>query len=530
VECPACGAPLVIHGRERGLLRCQFCGATIQPPEPPTESMIFTPASPPRPSFDRTAEAPAGRSRPVLGWLIGAAVILGIGIAVYLAAAPDAPDNPLRPPLYVHDVAVLRSADPQSPPDFIAMAFDITADQYRFARLNGKDSSVLWRGEGFESISEYRGLAAADDMFFSTRDANLTAFRALDGSFQWSTGLADNLGYCSGCLSVTGDRVIVLTQDYTLQAFDTITGEPAWSRRMAGYTPGFQIWDGNVLVIDKNGDSYTLFYLDIASGNELHRIDASCTMEDSFYSGDLGPNSTVFLAPNPGDSNSGSVYLIYGWPYGCVERRDLTSGNRIWQTARTDGFSPSGDAYPLSTPDTLYFGFDDTLMAADLADGTLRTVLQAPDNDILPLFLADGVLVVRAKTTRGSTRFSLWGIDPVYGERLWEHPLGNSAPIDPPDPASGLIDDDQSAFTWRFSDGRFLLLTFRAMPNEAFIQEVNLEDGTFSDGSTVNLNISGDSYSVPEVLEWHDPIIRVGMGNGILGFNFETGEIEFAYP
>jgi outer membrane protein assembly factor BamB len=537
VACPSCGAPLVIRPGDGRIIHCQFCGATIQAPEPPP------PVTPPAPAgsqpsvltlpldFPAQDAGSTGKIALPIGCLVGAGIALAIGILLYLGFSPSAPETILRRPLSVTGAVPLLAGDPQVALDFIVTAFDVDADKYLFARVSAKDHKALWRGTTFDSISDFQGLTAVGDAFYSTKGTTLLAFNALDGSQRWSATLSDKLGYCAECLSVAGTRVIVLTQDYTFQVFDAATGDLVWQRRMAEYTRSFQLWNDSLLVVDKVDDSYSLLFLDIASGNIRQQITPSCKTLDGYSSEDLGTTSTFLVAPDSaGPAAGGALYLVYGWPESCVERRDLATGKLIWQQVSADGFSPGGDVYPVLTEDSLFLGFENTLLAAKTADGTFRTVLQAQDNSLVPLALINGTLIARAKTTRGSTRFSLWGLDPANGEKLWEHTLGKSGPMDPPDSVSGLVDDDQSAFTWRSLDGRFTILDFQANPNQLELQFLNTKDGNPGIGEKVAINVTGDFYFVPKVLGWEDPIVWLYVESSVLGVDIQSGKITYSYP
>jgi outer membrane protein assembly factor BamB len=527
VACPSCGAPLWIDPNAEST-RCTFCGSVVEraepmrkpPPPKPEEPRPYTPPSLTIP-FEKPAPSPSRVFRFIILFL---SIILATGFGALIIFTVVSVSSP---PLSILGTAALLDYDPASPPDVIALGFDIPSDTYRLARLDPVRHRAAWRGKTFEDISDVSGIVADGKSFFTVEGSDLHAYSVQDGSALWQTALPDKLGYCSECLTVIGSRVIVLTQDYTLQAYDSAGGKLAWTRRLAGYTRGFWIVEDTLLVIDKaeGRGEYSLLQLNLSDGTAARQIDPECQFESDYSTEHLDGSSAVL----PDLNSAETVYLIYGYYPGCIERWDLSRGERVWQSVDEDGYSPSNDYSILFTEDTLYFAYEHSLWAADTASGRTRLVAQPEDYELVPIAQAGGRLIARAKRTRGTAQYGLWGMDPAAGEKIWQYVFTTGAPLDPPDGASGLVDSDQSAWTFRLAGEQLIVLEFTSQPNRMRITALDPQTGNASDEKTIKLK-GEDDYFIPTILGWRDPIFWTIIDSEIYGIDIGAGKISYRYP
>jgi outer membrane protein assembly factor BamB len=537
VACPSCGAPLLFDDNAT-TMRCQFCSAVVERPEAdrrparpePAESGPSTGRSIERTIIIPSDSSPPSRSSSSVGILLFVSGgILALGLVLALVFAPGAPETILKPALNLVGPVASLPTGAGRPPDFIAMGYDFTAENYPVARVDPSGHRIVWRGPAFESISDVSALAAGDGRVVLAAGTRLQAYDAADGKALWQADLSDQVGYCSECLTVRGDRVIALTRDYVIQAFDAAGGGPVWTRRMNGYTSGFSIWEDALLVVDREDEAYSLFFLSLKDGSVQRKITPACKGTGDSYSEELDNVSVV--VPDPaGLSGAGALYLFYGWYPGCVEMRDLSAGKLLWQHYEETGFSPSGDLAVLPTGKTVFFAADNKLWAAAAADGETRLVAEMQDYEPVPLALAGDTLIVRVKRTRGTARYEIWGMDPASGEKIWEHAFKVGGPLDPPEPVSGLVDKDQWAWTWRMSAGGLAVLEFQTDPNQLAVTRLDPNTGSALGGQTVGLSIDDDSFFIPKVLAWQDPLVWVEVDNRILGVDFNAGKIPYSYP
>jgi len=178
------------------------------------------------------------------------------------------------------------------------------------------------------------------------------------------------------------------------------------------------------------------------------------------------------------------------------------------------------------TQATMFFADEHGLYAVDKREGTVRILLEDPDYELVPLKLFGENLLVRARRTRGSERFELWGLNAGTGTRLWKIVLEKSSPIDPPNEMIGLIDSGEQGWSWHALDDDFLLLGFKAEPNQLVIAKVNTADGNRSNELTIPLKgVSGDFYSVPEIIGWREGLLYLSLDSDLYILDTSSGKI-----
>jgi len=113
---------------------------------------------------------------------------------------------------------------------------------------------------------------------------------------------------------------------------------------------------------------------------------------------------------------------------------------------------------------------------------------------------------------------------------LWQYTVDKGAPLDDPDSIAGLVDGDQSGWTWRILGDQLMLMIFRAAPNQLAFQTINPKDGTVAAGKTIALKIDGDFYSPPTLIAWQDPVAWFLVESDLVGFDTGAMSIKFSYP
>ncbi len=461
VACPSCGAPLLFGAGEITTV-CTFCHAVVERPLQADQPAVLksSPARQPEPTSGPARGSSATFIR--LMFFLGLAVAAGM---ILLALVFVVQDVSPRVSLILNGPIIPYPVDRIEGPDFIGLAYDIPAETYQFVRLDPVRGRVVWRGKKVETSSDVRSVVAGDGKFFTAEGTQLHAYDAGTGTGLWQAKLSDELEYCDECLSVSGNRVVVFTRDYVIQAFDTGTGASAWTRRMFGYTRGFTIAGGGLWVIDSVDGIFSLFSLSLADGSVQQKITPACTGKNSSWAENLDSNSAFLFDPDPSvQSPDRSLYLFYGYRPGCIERWDASSNSLLWQVADDEGYSPSNEYTMLFTPETLYFAYEDALWSVTKTGGAPRRLSEGGDYELVPLAFEQDVLILRTKRTRGTAQFGLRGFDPVSGNILWDHPIENSEPADPPDAAFGYVDEDESIWAWRIFMNRVQIYDFRVEP------------------------------------------------------------------
>ncbi len=166
-----------------------------------------------------------------------------------------------------------------------------------------------------------------------------------------------------------------------------------------------------------------------------------------------------------------SLFIVYDFYYGGIQRLDLSSGETLWTNANSADFSFTSDGFQyLLTDTTLYFSLGPEIRATDRSTGEMMQIAPNADYDIYPLALAGDTLLVRARRTRGTEKFELWGIKAATGEPAWKLDLLGAEPIDPPDEMAGLIDNEDAGWTWKLLPAGLVVITFQGEPNQLVVE------------------------------------------------------------
>jgi LSD1 subclass zinc finger protein len=546
-QCPSCGAPIAWPEGESSM-RCPYCNVGLERTLPQQEDNDTNTVPIIQPqiviqtsSFSLPAERVAKTAVTTAGAAACSSAAIGIFILVVVGAIlagiflldPNSPVSLNPRPLQVHDPFVLIPGTAEGPADVIAMSYDIKAETYAIGRLSVAKKKFLWRATPVDSISDVRLAANETTVFLVEKDTQLKALKHEDGSLLWQAELVDKLGYGDTSLTVQDNRVVVLTQDYTLQAFDAVTGAEAWSRRLSGSVAGYTLLTQNMAVIDTVDEKTSLFLLRLSDGSEVKRFTPVCEQPDypGWESGIYSSSVVYFTPGEDGRLDSGAVYFLYGYSPTCVERWDIPGGNLAWRSVDMESSIPStNDTLMLVTPEMVFYGYDDQLWAIVQATSERKLLLESEDYEPLPLAMANGSLLVRARRTRGSERFELWRINTVTGERTWSYNMGESKPFQPPDEQVGSFSSGDSAWDWRLEGDQLVLFKAATDPNQFVVETLELSDGTVTQTySTPIKTWSEGSYWMDRGL-WQGPLYWVVTETKLFVLNTNTGVMQYSYP
>jgi outer membrane protein assembly factor BamB len=273
-----------------------------------------------------------------------------------------------------------------------------------------------------------------------------------------------------------------------------------------------------------NNNDYGLLFLDPATGAQQNVITPTCNYNDNASNLDTYAGLLYDQAGN-------ALYLVYDSSYGCVQRLDLASGKTIWEADSKDSFSFTPDGLQsLMTDSTLYFSNGNDLLSVDKSSGSMKVLLTNPDYELLPLAVAGDKLIVRARKTRGTESFELWGVDAASGTQAWQVNMQGSSPIAPPNEMSGLIDNTGSGWTWRLASTGLVVSSFQAQPNQLVLETFNPATGTSLSKQAIPLKrIEGDFYDIPTVLGWQGIIAYLNIDSSIYSLDIKTGQLKVIY-
>ncbi len=435
-ECTSCGGPLSIPAEGDRYSTCAFCGTVVEldlPPEADDE--------PEEPWGSIVVTEPVGTSGGRLGAIVGMAVVVAAGAAIFLGvdtsasnqAVPDvsdeirdalaefgeAPTGDNTSGLYGITAARLVVAEDDTSPDVLAAgpAPDVEA---LLVLLDAEaDGGIRWRAPLQETDVYMEVLAQPDRFVLGVKD-RLHALDRTDGHELWSVGLSDQVQHhiCHGCLQRFGDLIVVLTIDGVITGFDD-DGTVRWQRTLAETPRQIVDVDGRPAVFDVTDDVRMLHVLDPAEGTTVQQIPVSCP--DTVFGGRdvVGPYD--WLVPIGGGS---FVHVSDSPTSPCAQRWDPGAESPAWETTVDLPFAAQLDPeHVLAAEGRLHLVGRERAIVVDLATGKTVAAVTSEDHDLIPVLATAETLVVGAESTRGSRSWELWGLDLATGTVAWSHPV-----------------------------------------------------------------------------------------------------------
>lgn len=382
-----------------------------------------------------------------------------------------------------------------SVPVIAASFYNPSKEKDYFGVVNTDSGKMIWKTE--LSNDDRTVMTGGSDLAYLANGSSLSAYRLVDGSLAWQTEMSDIPGYDEMSLQVRPDRLIVYTLDHRVTAFETESGEPVWSRQLASYHDELVVMNDYLVIRDYQPGTYeeAFYFLNTLTGEEQFSFAPVCNRDGASSSLD-SRSAVLYGVPE-------NVIFVF-FDAGCALRFNVQTRQLDWSEYQPDILNHSfSDASPLVTNSTIYLGTDGTLMRIHKKDGQMQQIATVENYDLVPLLEGEGILLVRAKRTLGSTRFELWGMDVDSGEVLWQKQMPNSEPIDPPDAMSGLVDDTDWGFIWHPAQEGLWLVTFQGEPGKVVLERIDLSNGTVLDSQTLKIKGVGDEfYSIPSVIDW----------------------------
>ncbi len=456
-------------------------------------------------------------------------LILTLGIFLFVAGLLSLifflPGGPFNSMMISNGPAILAESG-LGETSLAGVFYHVNDESYRVAMLDPTSGKIRWKADPLPGQGYASAMILVDELVIVASESDLLGFRVEDGSPAWHTILPDRLNYSDQAILAVSGRVITNTADQSIQAYEAATGRLVWDRRLSGYDRSLRLVGGSLLVIDYLGEDYTynFIFLDPLDGQEQRVITPTCST-DEYSVSSVDPDTGLLFDPE-----ENAIYLVYDSTPGCIQKIDLGSGQPAWQTLDEEWYNFSSGFHGFLTEEHLFFGTGNRLVAVDKQTGSLEVLMEDDENDLLPLAETDGTLVVRLRRTRGTEKFELRGLDAARGSMLWRVDMGDASPIDPPDEMVGLIDEGYPGYTWHLGTSGLILVQFQAEPNQMLIQTIDPTDGNLLNEVTIPLKaVSGDFYSVPEVISWRGDLIYLSVDGSLYCINYMTGEVVFHF-
>ena len=456
-----------------------------------------------------------------IGLAIALAVVLLVGgILVFVMSQTGGGMFAAR--LYAAEPARLISVEGAASPELIGLFYEPGADT-RSLGLLGADGKLRWKSGALPGSGNVDGVVADVQNAYAASGMELFAWNRLDGSLVWKTAMTDKIYPSSSTMIVLKNEILVWGMDDALQAYSTLDGSQLWTRQMKGADRAIRSINGAVVVLDygpEDSDQH-VYYLDPASGHEKFSFLPSCQL-DEYRNETLNFEYGLVF-----DEPSEALYLLYDTT-NCIQRISLKDGSLNWQTLDEQDLSFSFYGFNhLEDSTAIYLGSGSRLLAVDRNTGAINTLLDDESYNFVPLALNGNGLLVRAERTRGSKRFALWLIDKRSGEKLWQVDMQTAEPVET---MAGLVDKEDTAWTWHAGDGGLTLLSFKAEPHQIILQTLDWQTGQSTGGISVALkDVSGDFYSVPNVIGWHGSVFYAELDGKIYALDVSSGKFVYKF-
>jgi len=410
---------------------------------------------------------------------------------------------------------------------------------------------IVWEVE-LGPVGEHQYNVGFDaQQIYVAQGAALQAYDRDSGDILWETVLSDEVrNTCRVCIRAAKDRVIVLTADNVLEAFDTNTGRSAWQIRLereyfsypdAGQL-AFTLVDGMVGILDNveiDGVQKTavLFY-DINTGQEVRQVVALCPDLNNFFDDDaINHDTQIFI-----NEDSGEMVLYFGVPAYiqqiCLQKWDTTTGELLLDTRLPENLDyssgpPGGmmayssrNPFATITTDALLTtmqvetenGRSDGIVKLDLATGELLFQFADEDYNLAAIGQVGDIILARAERQRGTSQFEIWGLDETTGEQIWKHILKTEYLFE--------LDPFDNRFSYHLQpDGLVVLQLFVDFDApELLVEKLNPADGSLVYETKTLLN--KDDW---RGLVWTDDHAYLTLTN-LLAVDLETGETAVEWP
>lgn len=424
----------------------------------------------------------------LVGVVIGVGLtlgLLGLGVGALLGGRdrPEAVPPVATPPTPARPVAIQGEAFPgrrlvwtapipldsdSAEPDLLVISrnYDREPDSDTVVYFSPDRRTVVWESPPLGEDGNSWVVAYGDSAVLVADGGRLVALRRSSGEQAWEAPLTDSIAdsICRDCLQVFGNVAVALPQDGVLQAFAIDSGAPLWSVRLREPTRQL-VRVGELLGVPDRlpDDSSTgaLYLYSPADGSPAGEIVPSCKEPDNYER-----TLSYYMTTESNPEGTMLVWLLPADPP-CLMAYDIATGavSRTW----LDGFTSSDLMRRTSEwgDGALYLSDGEQIYTVGPQEA--RRVVGAEDYTLRPLAAADGVLLVEANRTRGSSRVELWAVDVRTGERRWERVLQGV------DPFEG--EGDTGTSTAALVEGGVALIEQQADPLQLTYELIGIADG-----------------------------------------------------
>jgi outer membrane protein assembly factor BamB len=387
-----------------------------------------------------------------------------------------------------------------------------------YVTYDGDKRRVVWDKdlEGCDDCWHGSRSLSDESRIYYLAGERLLALSREDGATVWEAFPSDVVSTsCEQCIWKAKGHIVVLTMDYVLQGVDAEDGDLAWSVRLnnpsAAYD-GFSVIGDQVVLLDwfdaEVADKVVRVF-DPASGLVLREIQPTCP----------DPEGPIWLDEVFIERTSGgrAVFLYNCWAEPFVQSWNLASGEEMWRAPIPEEAGHSYDSFLLGQ-DVLYVNTSSEHFWISLSTGQTRRLAELdPDYDVTLLAEQAGIILARARRTRGSVRYELWGLD-TFGRRTWQYEMQADTLIG--------VDSGSADWAYRFTPDGLIVIQVLDDPEE-HISATMLDPKT---GEVLqDSELTTDARSL-DGLAWDSAYGYLTVWGDLYTVDLQTLDIERAWP
>jgi hypothetical protein len=534
IDCPSCGAPLQMPAEHQRFFTCTFCGTTL---EDQTTLKDRETGHYPKVIIHSTTTIPTPSPKIYtkrLGWIILGVIIVSVALAVIIPLLASGvitfggaviADQLGGLTIYSFGLTHKLPSDNDSQADVISVSRN-SDDTNRMVYVDFEaDPPLRWQSEPLGEGADYSGnhVTANEATIFLVYETTLTALNRNDGSISWQVTLSDEVSHiCEDCAQLFEDWLVLLTTDGVLNGINAQSGDHVWSVRLSATPRQLMNLAGNAGVLDEDEEIGISVY-EAANGALIQRVVPDC--ENPTFSGHpyrMGIYDPVFVS---GDGNQ--LYTPIGSHRGgCFMAWDSTAMTIKWNASVPGDVldALNWDPYMFSE-DALFISAGHKLFAVSTIDGSYFEVFHDEDHNLIPLAVNGNILLTLAERTRGTRKYSLWGIDTDTQANRWEYKPQSE------DMHSGGIDSVGSRGLWygEVRDDKVVIIDAEADPGTVTFTVLNLVDGSQFTQTRYSLDEKDSSYWM-QVVGWSGDTVYLVLGTKLLMIDYLTGTEVGSWP
>ncbi len=487
----------------------------------------------------------------LVGVIIAAAVVIGIGGVVF-ATSPQAAAfvqqvlsgdvqqaigtaGTIGARIVINRPGTIVPGANDGPPEALMLTTQYPAtsgstSETRLVAVSTTTRKLLWQTAPLDAKLYDTPILANPAFVYILNNQKLMALKRTDGTVGWQATLADKMqtSLCD-CLRLAGTRLAALTDDGTLEVFDTATGRSQWKASAKAPAPrGLYVLGQRVAFMDRDAkNNGVLRAFDLATGKET-------TVQPACKGSDIGPAYADWTTPLWLSPKGSEFYMIFGTFATCVQRWDAQTLKMTWSAPPPDSAAGSGGSpnglLTLFSADTLYLSEGSTVWAFALADGQARVAVSDPDHTFLLLTTHGSDLMVTAKSQRGTTKYAIWAVNAASGQTHWTFDLGDNPPLE----AGGIIDDGTPVWLAQpASDGLRVIRFQSAADNKSYkilTDTLNWDSGESAGQKSAPLNLDTIILSAPDWTIWKNDTLWMVMNYQLLAFDVAQQKMVYQWP